>query len=85
MVRWQVAGSSMKAYAPGWDPRDMDGDATTLDFSHASLSGQEALDMATALRPRLRHVHLCDGSGSQDYGRILDDHLLTVRGTHHVA
>ncbi len=85
MFPWQVAGRSMKAYAPGWDPRDMDCDATTLDFSHASLSGQDALEMAKALGPRLRHVHLCDGSGSQDDGRILDEHLLPGRGTQPVA
>ncbi|XWX57899.1 sugar phosphate isomerase/epimerase [Clavibacter nebraskensis] len=85
MFPWQIAGRSMKAYSPGWDPRDMDCDATTLDFSHASLSGQDALEMAKALGPRLRHVHLCDGSGSQDDGRILDEHLLPGRGTQPVA
>ncbi|MFT2689602.1 sugar phosphate isomerase/epimerase family protein [Clavibacter zhangzhiyongii] len=85
MFPWQVAGRSMKAYAPGWDPTVMDCDATTLDFSHASLSGQDALEMAKALGPRLRHVHLCDGSGSQDDGRIFDEHLLPGRGTQPVA
>jgi sugar phosphate isomerase/epimerase len=30
-------------------------------------------------------VHLCDGSGSQDDGRILDEHLLPGRGTQPVA
>lgn len=85
MFPWKVRGRSVKAYAPGWDPSDWDCDDVTLDFSHASLSGQNALDLATHFGDRLRHVHLCDGSGSQDDGKIFDEHLLPGRGTQPVA
>lgn len=85
MFAWNVAGRGLKAYAPGWNPVSMDCDAATLDFSHAALSGANALQMANALGPRLRHVHLCDGSGSLEEGRVFDEHLLPGRGTQPVA
>jgi sugar phosphate isomerase/epimerase len=85
MFPWKVGSTSMKAYSPGWDPTGMDCDAATLDFSHAALSGVDSLAMATALGDRLRHVHLCDGSGSSDEGRIFDEHLLPGRGNEPVA
>nr|WP_246093017.1 sugar phosphate isomerase/epimerase [Subtercola boreus] len=80
MFPWKVKGSSLKAYSPGWDPVVMDCAAVTLDFSHAALSGRDSLEMAEALGPRLRHVHLCDGSGSLDEGRVFDEHLLPGYG-----
>jgi sugar phosphate isomerase/epimerase len=85
MFPWKVAGRSMKAYAPGWDPTEMDCDATTLDFSHSALSGRDSLQMAIAMGDRLRHVHLCDGSGSMDEGKVFDEHLLPGRGSQPVA
>ncbi|MFC4242607.1 sugar phosphate isomerase/epimerase family protein [Gryllotalpicola reticulitermitis] len=85
MFPWKAAGRSMKAYMPGWDPRGFDCDAVTLDFSHASLSGQSSLELARALGPRLKHVHLCDGSSSSDEGRIFDEHALPGHGTQPVA
>ncbi|HEV7565634.1 MAG TPA: sugar phosphate isomerase/epimerase [Microbacteriaceae bacterium] len=85
MFTWKVAGRSLKAYSPGWDPTDMDCDAVTLDFSHAALSGRDSLQMALALGSRLRHVHLCDGSASLEEGRVFDEHLLPGRGTQPVA
>ncbi|MCU1479024.1 MAG: hypothetical protein JWQ64_3717 [Subtercola sp.] len=80
MFPWKVKGTSLKAYSPGWDPVVMDCDAVTLDFSHAALSGRDSLEMAQALGPRLRHIHLCDGSGSLDEGRVFDEHLLPGYG-----
>jgi sugar phosphate isomerase/epimerase len=80
MFPWKVKGTSVKAYSPGWDPVVMDCDAVTLDFSHAALSGRDSLEMAEALGPRLRHIHLCDGSGSLDEGRVFDEHLLPGYG-----
>lgn len=80
MFPWKIAGRSMKTYAPGWDPSTMDCDAATLDFSHASLSGRDSLELARALDTRLRHVHLCDGSRSSDDGGIFDEHLVPGRG-----
>ena len=53
--------------------------------SHAALSGRDSLEMARALGPRLRHVHLCDGSGSLDEGRVFDEHLLPGYGSQPVS
>lgn len=85
MFPWKVAGKNLKAYAPSSDPTAMDCDAMTLDFSHASLSGRDSLEFAMAMGSRLRHVHLCDGSGSMDEGRIFDEHLLPGHGSEPVA
>lgn len=85
MFPWRAAGRNMKAYMPGWDPRDMDCDAVTLDFSHAALSGVDSLEYAKDLGDRLRHVHLCDGSGAIGEGQIFDEHLLPGYGREPVA
>ena len=85
MFPWKVGGRSLKAYSPGWDPTPMDCDAVALDFSHCALSGYDGLTMATALGDRLRHVHLCDGSGGVDEGKLFDEHLLPGRGSQPVA
>ena len=85
MFPWRVAGRQLTAYAPSPDPLDLDVDAMTLDFSHASLAGRDSLEMAMAMGDRLRHVHLCDGRTSVDDGMIFDEHLLPGRGTQPVA
>jgi sugar phosphate isomerase/epimerase len=85
MFPWKIAGRSMKMYAPGWDPSTMECDAATLDFSHASLSGRDSLEMARALDGRLRHVHLCDGSRVSDDGGIFDEHLVPGHGAEPVG
>lgn len=85
MFPWKVAGRSMAAYSPGWNPLPMDCDAVTLDFSHAALSGADSLELARGLGERLRHVHLCDGSGALDDSRVFDEHLLPGRGGQPVA
>jgi len=85
MFPWKIGGRSMKAYSPGWDTTRMDCDAVTLDFSHCALSGHDSLAMATSLGERLRHVHLCDGSGSLDEGKVFDEHLVPGRGGEPVA
>ena len=85
MFPWKIGGRGVKAYSPGWDPTVMDCPAVTLDFSHCALSGHDSLSMATALGERLRHVHLCDGSGSLDEGRVFDEHLLPGQGSEPVA
>ncbi len=85
MFPWTVRGRAMQAYAPSPDPLDMDVDAMTLDFSHASLSGLDALEIAKAMGPRLRHIHLCDGATSAEDGAVLDEHLLPGEGTQPVA
>lgn len=85
MFPWRAAGRNLKAYSPGWDPRVMDCDAVTLDFSHAALSGVDSLQLANDLGSRLRHVHLCDGSGAIGDGQVFDEHLLPGRGRQPVA
>jgi sugar phosphate isomerase/epimerase len=85
MFPWKVAGRAMAAYSPGWNPLPMDCDAVTLDFSHAALSGVDGLHLAEELGDRLRHVHLCDGSGALDESRVFDEHLVPGRGTQPVA
>lgn len=85
MFPWRVRNSSMQAYAPGPDPRDLDCDAVTLDFSHAALSGHDSLELTHAYGDRLRHVHLCDGSAADDDNRVFDEHLLPGEGRQPVA
>lgn len=85
MFPWQVRGRSVQAYMPSWDPREMDTDAVCLDFSHASLSGVDGFAMVQDLGERLHHIHLCDGSGSQDDGVVFDQHLVPGRGTQRIA
>ena len=85
MFPWRAAGRNLKAYSPGWDPRIMDCDAVTLDFSHAALSGVDSLQFANDLGERLRHVHLCDGSGAIGEGQVFDEHLLPGHGREPVA
>ena len=85
MFPWRAGGRNLKAYSPGWDPRVMDCDAVTLDFSHAALSGVDSLQFANDLGGRLRHVHLCDGSGAIGNGQVFDEHLLPGRGREPVA
>jgi sugar phosphate isomerase/epimerase len=85
MFPWKMARQSLRAYAPSPDPTQMDCDAMTLDFSHASLAGRDSLELAMAMGSRLRHVHLCDGSGSLDEGKVFDQHLVPGDGTEPVA
>ncbi len=85
MFPWKVAKQSLRAYAPSPDPTQMDCDAMTLDFSHASLAGRDSLELAMAMGSRLRHVHLCDGSGSLAEGKVFDEHLVPGRGSEPVA
>lgn len=77
MFPWNIGGGSgRQAYLPGIDPTEMDCDSITLDFSHAALSGENALDMARAAGKRLAHIHLCDGQAPGQSGKKLwDEHL----------
>lgn len=75
MYPWRTPGGELKAYVPGWDPTEMDYSALTLDLSHASTAGQQSLRLAQDWGPRLRHVHLTDGTGS-----MKDEHLVPGRG-----
>jgi sugar phosphate isomerase/epimerase len=76
MFPWRAASREFAAYAPGWDIRDEDYRHATLDLSHTSVSGTDALEMADDLGDRLVHVHLADGSGSNR-----DEHLVPGQGS----
>ena len=76
MFPWRAASREFAAYQPSWDVRDDDYRHTTLDLSHTSVSGSDALEMARDLGERLVHLHLADGSGS-----TRDEHLVPGRGT----
>jgi sugar phosphate isomerase/epimerase len=75
MYPWRTPGGELKAYLPGWDPTELDYADLTLDLSHASTANQQSLDLARSWGPRLRHVHLTDGTGS-----VKDEHLVPGRG-----
>ena len=75
MYPWRARSREIAAYMPGWDVRDEDYPHTTLDLSHTSVSGSDAIVMARDLGERLSHVHLADGSGSNR-----DEHLIPGRG-----
>jgi len=85
MFPWKIGRKNLQAYAPSSDPLDLDVDAMTLDFSHASLTGRDSLEYAMAMGDRLRHIHLCDGTRSVHDGNLKDEHLLPGRGTEPVA
>lgn len=69
-----------QAYSPTWNPVGQGYRSVTLDISHAATSGSDALAMARALGPTLRHLHLTDGVPGP-----LDDHLLPGQGNQDCA
>ena len=85
MFPWRAGPFVADVYSPGHDPSDLDVDAAVLDFSHAAVAGRDALDLALALGPRLRHVHLCDGVVSPRPGGLVDQHLVPGTGDQPVA
>jgi len=75
MYPWRASKRELQAYVPGWNPVDHDYANVTLDLSHTATAGSDSIQMATELGPRLRHVHLADGSGSAK-----DEHLIPGHG-----
>ena len=75
MFPLRARGRSVSAYAPDWDPTEEDIDAFTLDLSHTSVSGSDALAVADSMGSRLRHLHVADGLGT-----ARDEHLVPGRG-----
>jgi sugar phosphate isomerase/epimerase len=75
MYPWRASRHELQAYLPGWDPVSETYAHVTLDLSHTSTSGSDVLQMAADLGPRLRHVHMTDGTGSAK-----DEHLVPGRG-----
>jgi sugar phosphate isomerase/epimerase len=75
MYPWRAAKRSTPMYLPHWDPSTEEYANTTIDLSHAAIAGDDVIEMAERLGPRLRHVHLTDGTGSAK-----DEHLVPGRG-----
>jgi len=69
-------GAEIAAYAPHWNPVEMDCPNVTLDLSHTAVSDSDALEMAAELGDRLTHVHLADGTKPG----LPDEHLVPGRG-----
>jgi sugar phosphate isomerase/epimerase len=69
--------TEVTAYAPHWDPVQLDCPYATLDVSHAAVSGSDVLEMAALLGGRLAHVHLGDGTKPG----LPDEHLVPGRGS----
>ena len=62
-------------------PFDLDGRRPSA-LERARIDG---LVESLGLGSRLRHVHLCDGSGALDDSRVFDEHLVPGRGSQPVA
>lgn len=73
-------GPAISAFSPSYDPLDGNHAHYTLDLSHTSTAGSDALDMASRMGAGLVHLHLCDGSGLP-----ADEHLVPGRGTQPTA
>jgi sugar phosphate isomerase/epimerase len=73
----RARGAEIAAYAPHWNPLELDTEHVTLDLSHTAVSGSDALEMASQLGDRLAHVHLADGTRPG----LPDEHLVPGRGT----
>ncbi len=80
MYPWRAPRREMEVYVPGWDPSEHDYANATLDLSHSSVSRSDPVEMARRLGPRLRHIHMTDGTGSAK-----DEHLVPGRGTQPAA
>ncbi|HTM85477.1 MAG TPA: sugar phosphate isomerase/epimerase [Mycobacterium sp.] len=68
-------GAGISAFAPSHDPLDAGHAHYTLDLSHTSTAGADALEMARRMGSGLTHLHLCDGTGLP-----ADEHLVPGRG-----
>jgi sugar phosphate isomerase/epimerase len=68
-------GRAVSAFATSIDPTDVGHRNYTLDLSHTSAAGMDALELADRMGDGLTHVHLADGSGAPR-----DEHLVPGRG-----
>lgn len=73
----RAGATEVTAYAPHWNPLELDCDHVTLDLSHTAVSDSDALQMAEDLGRRLAHVHLADGTRPG----LPDEHLVPGRGS----
>ena len=80
MYPWRASRREMQVYVPGWDPSEQDYANATIDLSHSAVARQDPVRMAERLGPRLRHIHMTDGTGSAK-----DEHLVPGRGNQPVV
>jgi len=73
----RARAAEVTAYAPDWNPLEIDCPHATLDLSHTAVSGSDAMLMAAELGSRLAHVHMADGSAPG----LPDEHLIPGHGT----
>jgi sugar phosphate isomerase/epimerase len=73
----RAGGAEVAAWAPHWNPVEIDYPHATLDLSHTAVSGSDALEMADQLGDRLAHVHMADGTKPG----LPDEHLVPGRGS----
>lgn len=73
-------GVGISAFAPSYDPLDGNHAHYTLDLSHTSTAGTDAMEMARRMGSGLTHLHLCDGTGLP-----ADEHLVPGRGNQPAA
>jgi sugar phosphate isomerase/epimerase len=73
----RARGAEVAAYAPHWNPVEIDCPHATLDLSHTAVSDSDALEMADQLGGRLAHVHMADGTKPG----LPDEHLVPGRGS----
>jgi sugar phosphate isomerase/epimerase len=73
----RTRSAEVTAYAPHWNPVEIDTPHATLDLSHTAVSGSDAMVMADELGGRLAHVHMADGTAPG----LPDEHLVPGRGT----
>lgn len=70
MFPWFFGGREVQGYLPHPQQSGLGYRHTTLDLSHTSTSGLDALTLARELGETLTHIHLADGLGSKR-----DEHL----------
>lgn len=81
MFPWRgPGGGEVRAYAPSWNPAELDCDHLTLDLSHAATARQSSVGLVRDWGERLRHVHLTDGTAGG-----VDPHLLPGQGDQNAA
>ena len=81
MYPWRgPGGGEVRAYAPTWDPSQLDCEHLTLDLSHAATARQCSVALVHDWGERLAHVHLTDGTSG-----ATDEHLLPGVGDQDAA
>ncbi len=81
MYPWRLGVREVLPYYPDHDPTDENYAHLTIDLSHASTAGDDALAMIERVGDRLSHLHLTDGSGHT----LRDEHLVPGDGDQPVA